>query len=255
MHVRIVWYINSIVVLVVRIATNFTARIVTASYVICHHHNVKNGLTIIVMQVVDATNSKWPKLRRQKRDVVKRVSKKKKTTTTTTKRATTTTTVPRRKNQTIKMKTMAKTPKAQQRAEIRARVKAQFEAKKNVASTAVAAVAATNGVAAASILQVFKGYATKMLLLLINSVIDFCFDCIITSGSNIGTGDGNAPINLTCNTTTTKTCSACGQKGHCRTTSKKYPIYWQRRKESAVNGPRLCLSSTTGINYSSTLIR
>jgi hypothetical protein len=66
-------------------------------------------------------NSKWVKLRRQKRDVVKRASttrsskkKKKKTTTTTTttKRATTTTTVPRRKKQTIKMKTMAKTPKA-----------------------------------------------------------------------------------------------------------------------------------------------
>lgn len=61
----------------------------------------------------------------------------------------------------------------------------------------------------------------------------FCFDCIITSVSNNGnTGvSGNDPINLT--GTGGKTCSSCGQEGHCLRTSKTCPVYWQRRKESA----------------------
>ena len=64
----------------------------------------------------------------------------------------------------------------------------------------------------------------------------FCFDCIITSvtNNNIGTGNkGNAPINLT-GADGKKTCSSCGQDGHCLRTSKKCPVYWQLRKESAI---------------------
>jgi hypothetical protein len=119
-------------------------------------------------------------------------------------------------------------------------VKAQFEAKKKVAPTSVVATVATtttNGVAPADhhqhhhqCFKCSKGVQRKDVAVTDQFGHRFCFDCIVTSVSNIDTDNGNAHINLTCDTTTTKTCSACGQDGHCRTKSKKCPIYWQRRK-------------------------
>jgi hypothetical protein len=208
-------------------------------------------------------DSKWEKLRKQKRDAAERAattrsSKKKtnKTATATAKRATTTTTTttfPRRKKQITKTKSTATktTAKAKQRAEIRARVKAQFESvKKNAAAskkkappTAAATIATipapttitTNEVAPHHqyCFKCSKGMQQHDIAVTDQFGQRFCFDCIITSVTNNGNtcGNGNAPINLT--GTGGKTCSSCGQEGHCLRTSKKCPIYWQRRKESA----------------------
>lgn len=93
-------------------------------------------------------------------------------------------------------------------------------------------------------------FEAKMLLLLINSVIDFVFDCIITSVSNIGTGNGNTPINFTtCNTKTTKTCSACGLEKDIVVPQVKYAQSIGNVERNLLLTDRdYVLSSTTSIN-------
>ncbi|OEU23438.1 hypothetical protein FRACYDRAFT_233609 [Fragilariopsis cylindrus CCMP1102] len=214
-----------------------------------HHCNAISG----------DVNSKWSKLRRQHK-----ISKAKKVATTKKRRATATTvTPPRRKKQTTKTKlttatkakkTTTKAAREEQRTEIRLRLKAKFDAaqknkKKATAApkkappapapAAVATIAAIPAPPPQCCSECSKGMQQRDVAVTDQFGHQFCFDCIITSvtnNNNTGTGNnGNAPINLTGGVIDgKKTCSSCGQDGHCLRTSKKCPVYWQLRKESAI---------------------